>query len=66
MSLVAIGLKKPYAKTDAGESCACVDVFLLSVAGVGYFFTGLKYLEYNSRIRIRNNDRTIFFRTESD
>ncbi len=27
MSIVAIGLQEPYAKTDVGESCTCVGVF---------------------------------------
>jgi hypothetical protein len=26
--MVAIGLQKPYAKTEVGESCTCIDVYV--------------------------------------
>ncbi len=62
--MVAIGLPKPYAKMELSESCTCI--WCLLTLGCRCWFllyrfpvTGSKYLEYISRIRILNNERTI-------
>jgi hypothetical protein len=53
--MVAIGLQQPYAKTK--EESLVLELCLLT--GRWLLITGLKNLEYISRIRILNNNLTI-------
>jgi hypothetical protein len=60
VTIIAIGLRNPYAKSESGAGLVLYDVYCPSrrlVMVTGYFFciTGSKYLEYNSSIRTKNN-----------
>ncbi len=50
---------KLYDKTEVGESCTVGCLLTQGGDDNSYFFTGLKYLEYISRIRITNTDQTV-------
>jgi hypothetical protein len=51
----AKGLQKPCAKTKVGKAYTCMMFIDL---GRWFLSSGLKYLEYISRIRILNNNQT--------
>ncbi len=65
MSMVAIGLWKPYPKLKVGESYTCTGLLTRRWWWYSYFSTGLKYPEYISRIRILNNNQTTLFKNWS-
>jgi hypothetical protein len=50
--MVAIGLRKPYAKTKIVESCTCV----MYIDCRWLLLMGSKYPEHISKIRITNHD----------
>jgi hypothetical protein len=51
---VAIGLPKPFAKTEVGTSCTCMRFVDLRRDDKSYFLTGSKYPEYISSMRTHN------------
>ncbi len=52
-TILAIGLQKPYAKSESGTNLVMYKVYWLAMM---MLFMGWKYLQYISRIRIMHND----------
>ncbi len=55
MSVVVIGLRKPFSMMEVGEFCTVGSLLTGDGDDNCYLITGLKYLEYISSIRITNN-----------